>query len=881
MDDSHKPRLPEVGICHGLWLMIVLMMASTVLNSFCPMARAAPAPLDAAGEHYQFDENLMFGVGSVERFNRVNAIALGEYTVDLYINNTFVQHSAIRFFEAPDTEVQPCLSLQLLENAGVQRRAILVQTNSDCLILGEAVEGASVNFDMASLRLDLRVPQSLMNHMPQGYVPLESLDSGETIGFVNYNANHYHVNRSGSYNSSTDSSYVVFNGGVNMGMWRLRQQGNVRQDDQGMAWNTTRLYLQRPLPSLQSELTLGEGDTSGRFFSGVSYGGLEIGSDDRMLPESIRGYAPTVRGLAQTNAKVSIRQSGNEIYQTVVPPGPFEINDLYATHYNGDLEVSVEEADGRISYFRVPFSALAESLRPGSSRYQFVLARTRNAGIDTPFTDLTYQYGLNNAVTVNSGVRQAQNYQAWVIGGVYANWLGAFGLDNTYARANIPAGGSISGWMSRLSYSRTFEPTNTLVTVAGYRYFCAGYRDFGDVLENTGAYYYGYGSASGGYLPRSRLDMSVNQNLEEYGSIYVSASTQNYRGGHDRDTQLQLGYSQQLKNSLSFNISVARQRTGQSQSGYEDRYPGFTGHGVPENNNAGSVLAPGSTETFFLLSVSFPWGSPSSVQVPVLSSSYSHSANYGDVYQTSLSGVTGEDQSLSYGVDLSRDAEQSQNTFSGNMQKRFGKGSIGLSASKGRDYWQASGSARGALAVHRGGLTFGPYLGDTFALVLAQGATGAGIMNGQGAHIDGSGFALVPSLTPYRYNTITITPEGMDENTELEEGQRRLAPVAGAAVKVEFKTRSGAALLITARLADGRAIPMGAEVIDDQGAVVGMVGQGSQAYVRSEQRAGHLTMRWGEEAEDRCIVTYDLEGLDLKQPLLRIERECRVTESEL
>lgn len=874
MGECRKPRAASGGRRR---LVVGWMMAWAATELFCPAVQAAPAP-PPAGEDYQFDENLMFGVGSVARFNKADAIEPGEYTVELYINNSFVQRMALRFFAVSDNDVQPCLSAALLESAGVKHVAIKAQATGECLILQQAVEGASHSFDMGKLRLDLRVPQCLMNRRPQGFVPPESLDTGETVGFVNYNANHYHVSRTGSASGRTDSSYAVFNSGVNMGMWRLRQQGSVRYNTEGSDWNSARLYLQRPLPSLQSELTLGEGYTSGRFFSGISYRGLELGSDERMLPESIRGYAPTVRGIAQSNANVRIRQGGDEIYQTVVPPGPFEINDLYATHYEGDLQVVVEEADGRISQFTVPFSAVAESLRLGASRYNFALARTRDVGRDTPFTELTFQHGLNNAITVNSGVRLAQNYQAWVIGGVYANWLGAFGLDNTYARAKDAQGGNLSGWMSRLSYSRTFEPTNTLLTVAGYRYFSAGYRDFGDVLKDNDSSYSGYGRSPGRYPPHSRGEVSVNQDLEGFGSMYVSASTQNYRGGHARDTQMQLGYSRMFGQAVSFNLSVARQRTGPSQSDYDDGRATFAPD-APTNTGFEQVRVPGTTETLMLLSVSLPLGSPASVHVPMLNSSYSHSANYGDVYQTSLTGVTGDEQSLSYGFDVSHDAVQRQNTFSGNLQKRLSKSAIGMSASKGVDYWQASGSARGALVVHPGGLTFGPYLGDTFALVQAKGATGASVLNGQGARIDGAGFALVPSLTPYRYNTIAINPEGMDTNTELEEGQRRVAPLAGAAVKVEFKTRSGAALLLTVHLPDGETIPMGAEVIDANGTVVGMVGQGSQAYLRSEASSGQLTIRWGEEPDASCSMAYDLDGLDLKQPLLRLERACRMAGS--
>ena len=129
-------------------------------------------------------------------------------------------------------------------------------------------------------------------------------------------------------------------------------------------------------------------------------------------------------------------------------------------------------------------------------------------------------------------------------------------------------------------------------------------------------------------------------------------------------------------------------------------------------------------------------------------------------------------------MDVSR---EKRNVWSGSLQKYLPNASVSASASKGQDYWQASGSARGALAIHGGGVTLGPYLGDTFALVEAKGASGAKVMNGMGAEIDSHGYALVPSLTPYRYNTVAINPEGMNEKTELDNGQLRVAPYAGAA----------------------------------------------------------------------------------------------------
>ena len=44
---------------------------------------------------------------------------------------------------------------------------------------------------------------------------------------------------------------------------------------------------------------------------------------------------------------------------------------------------------------------------------------------------------------------------------------------------------------------------------------------------------------------------------------------------------------------------------------------------------------------------------------------------------------------------------------------------------------------------------------------------------------------------------------------------------------------------------DGSIPPMGAEVLSDEGAVIGMVGQGGQVYARINHNSGRLLIRWG------------------------------------
>ncbi len=78
---------------------------------------------------------------------------------------------------------------------------------------------------------------------------------------------------------------------------------------------------------------VGESYTAGNLLGSIGYRGLSLATDDRMLPESLRRYAPQVRGTAATAARVVISQNGRKIREVNVAPGPFVIDDLYDSAY--------------------------------------------------------------------------------------------------------------------------------------------------------------------------------------------------------------------------------------------------------------------------------------------------------------------------------------------------------------------------------------------------------------------------------------------------------------------------------------------------------------------------------------------------------------------
>ncbi|USA47467.1 fimbrial biogenesis outer membrane usher protein [Acinetobacter sp. C26M] len=828
---------------------------------------------------YQFSSGLFKGnvlsQSMLQRFNEIDKVEAGIYKVDVYVNNRFIERRTIEFKpnETSSQGITPCLTTDFLDNAGVlgdvayrqqqekTRESMLSkkqEQNPSCLILDEIAPSSTAYFDFSLLRLNLTIPQSLMRNIPRGYVKPTELSSGESIGFINYTGNYYYSDIKNSQYSNTrqDSSFLNLNGGVNWGKWQYRQQSSLSIDNEKKTeWNHLRSYVQRPIDQLQSQLIVGQLYTSGRFFSGLPFKGLSLATDERMRPNSLRGYAPVIRGTAKSNAKVSIRQDGKEIYQITVAPGPFEITDLYPTSYSGNLFVEVTEADGSTHSTEVPYAAVPLSLREGLSNYNFVMGRTDlDDAKDVNFADFTYEYGVNNSITLNGGLRVADRYQAGAIGGVYGSSYGAFGSNITYSRGKLPSAEGadyVDGWMANLTYSKTFQPTDTVISIAGYRYSTAGFRDLNDVLGLRHAWEQKDVWSSYNYLQRSRFQVNLSQSLGEYGSVYLSGSTQDYRDGRDRDTLYQAGYMKTF-GIVSLNVNYTRQRT-HSLTGTtfkEDRFDNFGG-----------------------ISISVPLGRERSPLTPNLNVNYSHS-NTSDIHQLGITGALDKDYSLSYSLGATLSDWGEQTTYTAGLYKRLPIMQVGLNTAFSEQYKQASLNLSGALALHSGGITFGPYLGDTFALIEAKGAKGAKVISSPYSKIDRFGYALIPSINPYHYNTIALDPQGMAENVELQGGEQRIAPYAGAAVKVNFKTRFGHSVLIQTETKTGESVPMGADVLDEESNIIGMVGQAGQVYFRAEKQQGALTLKWGNQDDQSCKLTYRIDDEQLNQPLIKQNAQC-------
>ncbi|BFO11825.1 hypothetical protein GGER_43350 [Serratia rubidaea] len=147
-------------------------------------------------------------------------------------------------------------------------------------------------------------------------------DDGVNAGFIDYQLNYGHY--SAERYRDAERRYSLFaewNTGLNLGAWRLRYQPIYQKDAWGQpSWHTEKALAYRDLKAWRALLSIGDNHTPSTLFDNVKYRGIQLASDDRMLPESLRQFSPWIRGMARSNAEIKVRQNGEVIYQTFVSP---------------------------------------------------------------------------------------------------------------------------------------------------------------------------------------------------------------------------------------------------------------------------------------------------------------------------------------------------------------------------------------------------------------------------------------------------------------------------------------------------------------------------------------------------------------------------------
>ena len=101
------------------------------------------------------------------------------------------------------------------------------------------------------------------------------------------------------------------------------------------------------------------------------------------------------------------------------------------------------------------------------------------------------------------------------------------------------------------------------------------------------------------------------------------------------------------------------------------------------------------------------------------------------------------------------------------------------------------------MVIHPHGVTLSQYLGNAFALIDANGASGVRIQNYPGIATDPFGYAVVPYLTTYQENRLSVDTTQLPDNVDLEQTTQFVVPNRGAMVAARFNANIGYRVLVT------------------------------------------------------------------------------------
>lgn len=810
---------------HGPAHTVTVVSLSILLGG-----QSAPLHAQATFNMDLLEKNDHLPAVDLQRFNQQTSQPPGDYPVSWQVNGVTLDARKIITFRQNDRgQLTPCLKPEDLLQAGVNP-AVLSQasgaTSRSCPELATLLPGSTVNFDFAHQRLAMTLPQALMTRQARDNVPSALWDEGISAFQSNYRYSGA-SQRTREGNTERDN-YLMLKSGVNAGAWRLRASNSLTANsDDKPHWTTSGAWLERDLTRWRSELTLGDTFTSGDVFDAVQFQGIALASSDAMLPDSQKGFAPTIRGIARTNAQVTVQQNGYVLYQTYVTPGAFVIDDLYPTASSGNLEVAVKESDGEIRRFTQPYASVTSMQREGSLKYNLVAGRyhSDDASQRPLMMQLSLMRGFAHNLTLFGGLQSAAQYHNLSFGaGQGLGDAGALSLQLLNA-CDQHQQDPIDGRAWQLQYSKGFDRLGTQFTFTGWRYSHQRYATLSEAYSSPDP----DADSRDNDNKKTTLQITASQSLPYDITLYLSLDQDSYWSEGAPQRTANMGISSQV-HGIAWSLSYSDAHS--SDGDEENDEPHFDKVVTLSLSVALNHLLPGSYAGYTL-------------------TSSRHSA---DSQMVSLNGTMLDNHALSYAVSQTLDQ---QNGHSGSLTAGYssGRGDLNLGYSRDSQATRLNYGASGGILIQRHGVVFTPEMNGAVVLIDAGGAGGVTLANQRTIATNRDGYAVLPFATAYHRNDVALDSHSLPENVDLANSTVTRVPTKDAVVLARFHTHVGYKALFTLQ-SQGQPLPFGSEVrAKDTSSIVASEGQ---VYLAGLAPKGTLYAQWGPGPQQHCTARYDL-----------------------
>lgn len=771
----------------------------------------------------------------LSRFKTAHYVMPGQYLMGIQINDRKLPERSLNFYavdpQASTTRV--CIPMDQAASLGLKEdvlnRLASWHESQNCADL-ESIQGLRLVPDMEQGVLRLSVPQAWMEYRDPNWSPISEWDEGVSGLLLDYSLN-TSVNR---YASSGSTRQISGNGtlGANLGAWRLRGdfQGSRYQTHaysrQDFSWSS--FYAFRPLPRQGAKLLVGEVSLNSKLFDSFRYRGINLATDDQMLPPSLRGYAPEVVGVAKGNARVTVRQDERVLYETTVPPGPFRIRDINSA-VSGKLDIEIREDDGSTQSYQMETANVPYLSRPGYMRYNLTLGRpTSYDREDTGPTFATGEmsWGLNSDWSLFGGTLMTSGYTA-LAGGIGRNLhrFGVVSLDVTHTRADVPVEGQLRGSSLRLNYAKRFDEYDSEINFAGYRFSQRNFMTMNDFINARNLERYQSNS-------KTAYTILANKSFRDLGfSAHLSYTHEDY---WDRTA------TDYISANLSRYFDVGRFK------------------GLAMTLSLTQTRNVSETDNSLSLSLTLPFGDGQRIGYDAYANDTGvrHAASYSN-YQPDrnymIRASTGLDSDGVQGY-YSQQTASADYSLNGSYQND-GSQSIGLSVQGG-----ATVTAMGA-ALHPP-----TYNGGTRIMLDTDGVAGVPLQNGE-TRTNAMGVAVLPAFTSYARTDVQIDLNRLPDDMDASKSVTDATLTEGAIGYRKLTVIQGSKALVTLKLEDGSYPPFGASLRDASGREVAIVADSGFAYLTGIKADSAFQVFWGNGKSCNVALPANLQS-EQRQTLL-------------
>jgi outer membrane usher protein FimD/PapC len=637
----------------------------------------------------------------------------------------------------------------------------------ECLDFRGAWPETVVTLRPNATAVDLLVPTDALR--PDAPVRAD-FTTGGVAALLNYD-----LLATGSQSAGSSTRYYSASNefGFNAGDWIVRNRNMYSNDGTTSNFSHLYAYAQRTFVAQEAVFQGGEINVGNSIFPGPAIYGVQ------WLPEMAlkrsTGGGTNIEGIAQTQARIEVRQAGALIYTTMVPPGPFTLSNVPLLNGSNDVEVTVIEATGSSRKFVVPAAQLNAGTLGVTPGYTLAVGKLRQLGGDVQVKPWmatgtgTWSAGRNVGIT--GGLMIGTQYQGAGVGvdsRLFANttYVSMRALASNAVREGN-RGAQLTGSASTtLGQGFSFNASATQET--------PGYRSLTDTTQDTTAdwinnHYRGQYTAGVSWSHPTFGGLSLNYSRS---NLFVGETTQRITGSWGktfRHATVSLSVEKgigggNVGNGNSVYLSVSVPLGKRSVRGYVNRVDGNTRLGVTYNEVVNDVV------------------------------NYSLNAE-GRPTEGSASGAANVSLTPYY------------------TRLNLGASQYGTSSTS------YNGTLSGGVVAHRNGVTFSPYaIGDTFGIASLGEVAGIKISTPQGSvWTDHWGQAVISSAPAYTSSRLEISTRSLPRNIDVSNAFQQINPGRGSVSYVNFDVVKVRRLLLHAVGPDGKPLARNSTVVDAEG----------------------------------------------------------------